>query len=249
MLNKIVLLVTILLCSSTIALAEKTIVFAVPATVPPMAFVSNDGKLEGYSVDYVKAMAEAVGFTPVFKNIPWGGIFAGLVAGEYDAICGAVSITEKRQQVVDFSDPYFEAWQALAVPQNSSVNSSTKTLSDLKGHKVGGKLGSTGFFTIQNTPGIEAQGFQEISILMEALNSGQVAAIVYDQPQVAHYIKTQYRGSLKIASMVDTGNKDFYGIAVKKENSEILDLLNKGIKAVKDSGKDKGINQKWLDLN
>ena len=207
-----------------------------------MAFVSDDGKLDGYSADYVKAMAEAVGFTPVFKNIPWSGIFAGLVSGKYDAICGAVSITEKRQQVVDFSKPYFEAWQALAVPRNSSA----KTLSDLKGHKVGGKLGSTGFFTIQNTPGIEAQGFEEISVLMEALNSGQVAAIVYDQPQVSHYIKTQYQGSLKIASMVDTGKKDFFGIAVKKENPEILNLLNKGIKAVTDSGKDKEINKKWL---
>jgi len=245
MFNKCIVVLAMLLCSSTFAYAEKTIVFAVPASVPPMAFVNEDGILSGYSIDYVKAMAEAAGFTPVFENTPWSGIFAGLVSGKYDAICGAVSITEKRQQVVDFSAPYFNAWQALAVSKNSGATA----LIDLKGEKVGGKLGSTGYFVIQNTPDIQAEGFAEISLLMEALNSGQVAGIVYDQPQVSHFIKTQYQNSLKIASKVDTGKEDLYGIAVKKGNSELLDLLNKGIKAVQVNGRDKQINQKWLENN
>lgn len=245
MFNKCIIMLAVLLCSGTFAFAEKTFVFAVPASVPPMAFVNDDGQLTGYSVDYVKAMAEAAGFTPVFEKTPWSGIFAGLVSGKYDAICGAVSITEKRKQVVDFSAPYFSTWQALAVPQDSTVTA----LSELKGEKVGGKLGSTGFFVIQNTPDIIAEGFAEISSLMEALNDGQVAGIVYDQPQISHYIKTQYRNSLKIASMVDTGKEEYYGIAVKKGNSELLDLLNKGIKAVENNGEDKKVNKKWLESN
>ncbi len=245
MFNKILLALAILLFSSNSVLAQKTIVFAVPATVPPMAFIAEDGQLAGYSVDYVKAMAEAAGFTPVLKNVPWSGIFAGLVGGKYDAIIGAVSITEKRKKVVAFSEPYFHAWQALAVPRKSSV----KNLGDLKGEQVGGKLGSTGFFVIKNTPGIKYEGYAEVSLLMEALNTGHVAAIVYDHPQVSHYIKTLYPDTLKITSMVDTANKDDYGIAVKKGNSEVLELLNKGIQAVQDSSLDKKIDQKWLGNN
>jgi len=230
------------LCFSCSAFAGKSIVVAVPAAIPPMAFVGDDGQLDGYSVEYIKAVAEAAGFEVVLKNIPWSGIFAALVRGEFDAICGAVSITEKRKKVVDFTAPYFEVWHVLAV----RIDSDTKSLAELKGKKVGGKLGSTSLQALHDVEGIELVSYAEVSLLLEALKEKQVEAIVYDAPMVHYYIEKQYKDTLKITAVVDNKKKDALGIAVKKGNSEVLNLLNKGMAAVKGSAAENEIRKKWL---
>jgi polar amino acid transport system substrate-binding protein len=240
--KKIVLVFLVLFCFSGSAFAGRSIVVAVPAAIPPMAFVGDDGQLTGYSVEYIKAVAEAADFEVVLKNIPWSGIFAGLVRGEFDAICGAVSITEKRKKVVDFTKPYFEVWHALAVRTDSDA----KSLADLKGKRVGGKIGSTSFQALNNVEGLEATGYAEASLLLAALKEKQVDAVVYDEVMVHYDIEKHYKDTLKITAILDSEEVDLIGIAVKKGNSEVLDLLNKGMAAVKGSDAEKEIRKKWL---
>jgi len=242
MLKKILLVLLVSVFVSSAAMAEKTITVAVPATVPPMAFVDDQGQLAGYSVDYINDVAKAAGFTVVLKNIPWSGIFAGLARGDFDAICAAVSITEDRAKVVDFTVPYFEVRHALVVPVSSDV----KSLSDLAGKKVGGKSGSIAYQALTKVSAIEAVGYDEVSVLLKAIKAVEIDGAVYDEPMVAHYIKTQYSDTLKIASFIESKKKDSYGIAVKKDNSEVLDMLNKGMKAIKGSSREKELQKKWL---
>ena len=243
MLKKILLVLLMSLFLSSSAMAGRTITVAVPATVPPMAFVDDQGQLAGYSVDYIKDVAKAAEFTVVLKDIPWSGIFAGLVRGDFDAICAAVSITANRAKVVDFTVPYLEVRHALVVPVASDV----KSLADLKGKKVGAKLGSIGYQILsKKATGIEIVGYDEVSLFMEALKSGEIDGAVYAEPMVAHYIATQYSDTLKITSLIESKKKDVYGIAVKKGNSEVLDLLNKGMKAMKDSSREQELQKKWL---
>ncbi len=240
--KKSALVLIVLLCFSSSAFAGRSIVVAVPASIPPMAFVGDDGELAGYSVDYIKAVAKAAGFEVVLKNIAWSGIFAGLFRGEFDAICGAVSITDKRKKVVDFTDKYFDVWHALAVRKDSSV----KSLAELKGKRVGGKLGSIGFQALKNVEGIEPVAYEEVGLLLEALKEKQVEAIVYAELMVHYYIEKQYKDTLKIAAIVNSEEKDHLGIAVKKGNSELVDLLNKGMAVVKGSPVEKEMKKKWL---
>ncbi len=242
MLKKILLVLLMSVFVSSSAMAEKTITVAVPATVPPMAFVDDQGQLAGYSVDYINDVAKAAGFTVVLKNIPWSGIFAGLVRGDYDAICAAVSITENRAKVVDFTLPYFEVRHAIVVPVASDV----KSLTDLAGKKVGGKLGSIGYQALTQVSAIEPVGYDEVTLFMEALKVGEIDGAVYAEPMVAYYIKSQYSDTLKIASFIESEKKDIYGIAVKKGDSELLDMLNKGMKAMQGSSREKELQKKWL---
>lgn len=242
MFKKQIMILVILLSLAGSAFAQKSIVVAVPAAIPPMAFVGEDGKLTGYSVDYIKAVAEAGGFAVELKNIPWSGIFASLVKGEFDAICGAVSITEKRKKVVDFTQPYFELWPSLAVRQDSSVTS----LAELKGKRVGGKIGSTTFQALTEKAGVEAVSYRSVKLLLDALKAKEVEGIVYDEVMVHYYIEKEYKDSLKIASLIQTEKEDLLGIAVKKGNSEVLDLLNKGMTAIKGSDTEQAIRKKWL---
>ncbi|MEN8190961.1 MAG: basic amino acid ABC transporter substrate-binding protein [Thermodesulfobacteriota bacterium] len=242
MIKKLILTILLLLAFSGQCLAEKKIVFAVDATWPPMEFLDHDKKLVGFSTDYMTAAAKAAGFTAVFKNVAWDGIFAGLASGKYDAICSSVSITDKRKKAMDFSTPYFKVRQALIVPKASTA----KSLEDLKGQKVGGQIGTTGYFAIKAVKGVKPKSYDEVGLAMEDLNVGRIAAVVCDDPVAANYAMDKYKDTLKIAAVIESGDVEYYGIAIKKGNKEVLDLVNKGIEAVKKSGYDKELNKKWI---
>lgn len=224
------------------AWAEKTIVFATDATWPPMEFVDANKNIVGYSIDFLTAAGKEAGFKPIFKNTAWDGIFAGLAAGKYDSISSSVSITEERQKKMDFSEPYFVVQQALIVQKDSKVAS----LADLKGEKVGGQIGTTGYFAIKGAEGVEPKSYDEIGLAMEDLNVGRLAAVVCDDPVAANYALIKYKDTLKIAAVIATDKPEYYGFPVKKGNKEILDLINKGIQAVKAKGIEKELKKKWI---
>lgn len=242
MMKKMAMLLVVVLGLVNNAWAQKEIIFASDATWPPMEFVDANKNIVGYSIDYIKAAGELAGFTPVFKNVAWDGIFSGLAAGKYDAICSSVSITEDRKKTMDFSTPYFKVRQALIVPKTSTA----KNLSELKGQKVGGQIGTTGYFAIKAAEGVEAKSYDEVGLAMEDLNVGRIAAVVCDDPVAVQYAMNQYKDTLKIAAIIETGEAEFYGIAVNKGNKEKLELINKGIEAVIASGKDKELQKKWM---
>ncbi|WP_028585736.1 basic amino acid ABC transporter substrate-binding protein [Desulfogranum mediterraneum] len=242
MLKKVLLA---LLCAAVFAnpaWAKKTIVFATDATWPPMEFVNADKQVVGYAIDFMTAAGKEAGFTPVFKNTAWDGIFAGLAAGKYDAIVSSVSITPERQRAMSFSAPYFTVRQALIVNKNSAATS----LADLKGKKVGGQIGTTGYFAIKAAEGVQAKSYDEIGLAMEDLNVGRIAAVVCDDPVAANYALMQYKDNLKISAIIETGKVESYGVPVKKGSEELLELINRGIAAVKAKGIDLELKKKWI---
>ncbi|MBU1232818.1 MAG: transporter substrate-binding domain-containing protein, partial [Proteobacteria bacterium] len=81
---------------------------------------------------------------------------------------------------------------------------------------------------------------------MEDLSVGRIAAVVCDDPVAANYAMDQYKGTLKIATVIETGEVEHYGIAVQKGNTEILDLINKGIESVSKTDYVKEMQQKWI---
>ncbi|MFZ5812453.1 MAG: basic amino acid ABC transporter substrate-binding protein [Thermodesulfobacteriota bacterium] len=221
----------------------RDIVFATDATWPPMEFVGPDKEITGFAVDYMKAAGKEAGFNPVFKAVAWDGIFAGLDAGNYDAICSSVSITDERKNAMDFSIPYFKVRQALVVPKASTA----KTIDDMKGKTLGAQISTTGHFAIKKVEGVKDKSYDEVGLAFEDLFNGRIDGVVCDDPVAAQYAlqNEKYKDALKIASIIEAGD-EFYGIAMKKGNKEVLDLVNKGIKAVQDKGVDKEIQKKWI---
>lgn len=245
MLRKVLLTCAAVLMTANMAMAEeKTIVFAHDATWPPMEFVDINKNVVGLAVDYTDAIAKEAGFKVVHRNVAWDGIFAGLAAGKYDAIASSVTITEERKNAMDFTEPYFEVKQAVVVPKESTATS----LNDFKGMTLGAQIGTTGFFAIKGTEGVTPKPYDEIGLAMEDLYNGRIAGAVCDDPVAANYAlqQEQYAKTLKIAFIVSSPTPEYYGIAVQKGNKELLDLLNKGIAAVKAKGIDKEIHAKWV---
>ena len=226
--------------------AKKTIVVATDSTWPPMEFVNEQKQIVGYDIDLMNAVAQAAGFAVEFKSAAWDGIFAGIAADKYDAIISSVTITDERKKEMDFSIPYINAGQILVVP---SATTGVEKLTDLAGKTVGAQIGTTGAFEIdkvKDSSNIEEKTYDEVGLAFADLVTGRIDAVVCDTPVAAQYAlqSKDYKGKLKIVGQQFT--EEFYGVAVKKGNKKVLDLINAGLKKVLDAGENKAIEAKWL---
>jgi polar amino acid transport system substrate-binding protein len=222
----------------------KKLVIATDATWPPMEYVDEYTKeIVGFDIDFMKAVADAGGFGVEFKSTAWDGIFAGLATDKYDAIISSVTITEERKKEMDFSKPYVNAGQLLVVQKNLK---GVAALADLKGKTAGAQIGTTGAFEIEKVKGVTLKSYDEIGLAFEDLVNGRIAAVVCDTPVAANYaLQNQtYKGKLKIAGAAFT--QEFYGVVVKKGNTQVLDMINAGIDKVLDTKKYDELKKKWL---
>ena len=222
------------------------ITIASDATFPPMEMVDANKNIVGFDIDMINAAAKAGGFTAEVRNTAWDGIFAGLENGKYDAVLSSVTITDERKKTMDFSLPYINAGQILTVRADEG---NVTTLADLKGKKVGAQIGTTGAFEIdkvKDADKITEKTYDEIGLAFEDLSNGRIDGVVVDNPTAASYAlqNDKYKGKLKTVGTVFT--EEYYGIAVKKGNQKVLDLINAGLKKVLDAGANKAIEDKWL---
>ena len=126
--------------------AQKKVVVASDATWPPMEYVDENKNIVGFDIDLMKAIAKEGGFEVEIRNVAWDGIFAGLAAGEYDAIISSVTITPERQEKYDFSEPYINAGQIVVAAADSDI---TGPDASLKGKTVAAQIGTTGAMAIE----------------------------------------------------------------------------------------------------
>ena len=235
-------LVTVPPALAAAAVAARTVTVATDATWPPMEMVDASKQIVGFDVDYLKAVAKEAGFSVAFKNTAWDGIFAGLAAGRYDVIASSVTITDERKKQYDFSDPYINIGQILVVPKAETG----KALAGLKGKKAGAQIGTTGSFEIKKVEGVELKTYDEIGLAFEDMAAGRISGVVCDEPTAAHYAlqRAEYKAKFKIVG--ETFTQESYGFVVQKGNKELVELLNKGIKAVKAKRIDEQFRKKWL---
>lgn len=222
----------------------RDVVFAVDATYPPMEMVDADKNIIGFGPEIVMAIGKAAGFNPILKNTAWDGIFAGLSAGKYDAIASSVSITEERKQSMDFTDPYFEVKQGVITAKGANITS----VADLAGKTIASQIGTTGYFVCQKIEGAKAKSYDEIGLAVEDLYNGRLDAVIADDAVASDYAlqNEQYAQKLTLAFLIAPESPEYLGFAVKKGNTEIAELINKGLAAIKASGEYDTIYAKWF---
>ena len=212
----------------------KVYVVGTDAAYAPFESQNEKGEIVGFDIDVVKAVAQKAGIEVKFVNTPWEGIFNALNQGDRDLLVSAVTITDERKQTMDFSAPYFDAAQLIAVKQNSKV----AKFDDLKKLKVGVQTGTTGDEVVTKLLGknsTNVKRFESTPLALKELESGGVDAVVADNGVIVHYIANNPGGKFKTVA-----DKAFvpeqYGIVVKKGNAELLGKIDKGLAAIKGDG-------------
>jgi polar amino acid transport system substrate-binding protein len=226
------------------AAEERTLIVVQDATWPPMEFVDSDKNIVGYSVDYLDAVAKEAGFKFIHKNMEWEGIFAELAAGKCDVLASSITITEDRKKSMDFSTPYAEVKQAVIVRKDSSIFNEA----DLQGKTIGAQISTTGFFAAEKIPKSTSKSYDILGLAIEDLANGRIDAVICDNPVAADYAlkKEEYAKALKIACIIKDADIEEYGFAVRKGDTATLELLNKGIAAVKEKGIETELMNKWF---
>jgi polar amino acid transport system substrate-binding protein len=212
----------------------KAVVVGTDAAYAPFESQNEKGEIVGFDIDIVKAVAAKAGLEVKFVNTPWEGIFNALAQGDRDMVVSAVTITDERRQTMDFSDPYFDAQQLIAVRNDSKVAS----FADLKKLKVGVQTGTTGDEAVTKLLGKTSTAikrFESTPLALKELESGGVDAVVADNGVVIHYVANNPGGKFKTVA-----DKEFvpeqYGMAIKKGNAELLAKINKGLADIKADG-------------
>jgi polar amino acid transport system substrate-binding protein len=202
----------------------------------PMEFEATDTKTPsgytGFDIDLAQQIADGAGRTLKVKVTTFDGIFAAMDAGNCDAVVSSVTITDERKANMDFTDPYFDSDQSLLVLKDKAET--YKTLADLGGKKIGVQSGTTGEeYTKKNTPaGATITALPGAADLFAAIDAGTIDAIVQDYPINAY--RATKKDNVSLSEKIPTGEQ--YGIAVKKGNTEILEIFNSGLAAAKDDG-------------
>jgi polar amino acid transport system substrate-binding protein len=155
-----------------------------------------------------------------------------------------VSITEERKNAMDFSDPYFEVKQGVVVRDGSPI----KTEADLAGKTIGAQIGTTGYFAAMRIAGNNAKSYDEVGLAITDLANGRLDAVIADDAVAADYALTNpdFSKNLNLAFLIEPDEPEYLGFAVKKGDTETLELINSALAAVKASGEYDQIFKKWF---
>ncbi|MEW2257771.1 transporter substrate-binding domain-containing protein [Streptomyces sp. NPDC047869] len=210
---------------------------------PPFQSEVN-GKVQGFDVDLVDLVAKNLGVKQQILDTPFENFKTGafLNSGQCDLAAAGMTITAERKKNVDFSDPYFEATQAVLVDRSSGVNS----LEDVKakGKKLGAQAQTTGEDYVKGK-GYDPISFESSDAVLNGLRTGQVQAVVIDYPVVQGWLKDKANADkFKVVGNLKTGEQ--YGFTVKKGNTELREALNKAIADAKADGTYKKLYEKWI---
>lgn len=210
-------------------------------TYPPFVSEKN-GELVGFDVALIKKIGEVEGFEVEMSIMQYDGLIPALKAGQLDVVVGAISITDKRMESINFSNAYYESGLSiLAKPESGITN-----FEDLKDKLIGIQKGTSSYnYMISN--GIKDQNikqYADISTAYSSLENAGVDAILYDNPSNINYI-TEQKSEAKIVGDILAG--EFYGITVNKDQEEILKKINDGLAKIQENGEYEKLFDEYLN--
>ncbi|MGW0765140.1 basic amino acid ABC transporter substrate-binding protein [Streptomyces sp. NPDC002676] len=210
---------------------------------PPFQSEIN-GKVQGFDVSLIDLVAKNLGVKQEIVDTPFENFKTGafLNSGQCDLAAAGMTITPERKKNVDFSDPYFEATQAVLVDKSSGINS----LADVKakGKKLGAQAQTTGEDYVKGK-GYDPVSFESSDAVLNGLRTGQVQAVVIDYPVVQGWLKDKANADkFKVVDNLKTGEQ--YGFTVKKGNTALREAINKALKDAKADGTYKKLYEQWI---
>ncbi|MGO4257193.1 ABC transporter substrate-binding protein [Marmoricola sp. RAF53] len=212
-------------------------------------FVDNDpSNGKGFESAVAYAVADKLGFDKsnvVWTKVPFNNSYAP-GPKKFDFDINQISITPERAKVVDFSDGYYSAAQAVIVLDKDNVEAGS--LDDLKDLKLGAQTGTTSLTAIreQIKPTQDPVVFTNTNVAKQALLNGQVDAIVADLPTAFYITAAEIEGSSILGQFQPTtGTQEEFGLLLQK-GSALTPCVNEALGKMKDDGTLADLEKQWL---
>jgi polar amino acid transport system substrate-binding protein len=229
---------------------EGPVVIGSDIPYPPFEYRTESGDLTGFDVDIAKAVfEEEMGLGYEFKQTGFDTIIPSLKNDNFRVIMSAMTINDERAQEVDFSDPYFTAYQTVAILDNGNITE----LDDLKGKTVAVQKGTTGEGAAEGLKedfdgDLTIDSYDQITGAFNALLNNQASAVINDNTVNAKYVNEQddvvfLEGDGEAAEGDEnappylTLTVEEYGIAFRQDDDEFRKQVNEALAAIEESGR------------
>lgn len=216
--------------------------FASSGLYPPFNYSDND-KLVGFDIEIGNAIAEELGKTPKAVTNPWQTIIAALQANKFDAIIGSMAITDERLKEVNFTVPYYESGAQVFVKED---NDDIKSENDLKGKKIGVVVSSTFESTAKEYTDEVSTYDSDVTALQDLLVKGRLDAVITERLVGMYAIN---KNDLKIKLMGEPLYLEQIGIAISKEDDQLVEDINKALETLVENGTYAEISEKYFGVD
>ena len=218
--------------------AEKPLYVGTNAEFQPFEYL-EDGKIVGFDVELMEAIAKTMGKTVEWKNISFDGLLPALQAKKLDVIIAGMTATEERMKFVNFSEAYYTSNQMILINKENPV---VESFEGLAGHNVGVILGYTGDIAVSALENVKVQRYNGAGEAIMALKAKKVDAVVLDSEPAKNYAKQNPELGLINTDVA----KEEYAIAVGKDNKALADEIDKALKVLKEDGTYDTLIQKYF---
>ncbi len=215
--------------------AQETYTAGVEASFPPWAYV-EDGEFKGIAIDAMRAIAEDQDIDVEFTDLPWPSLIPALAKGRIDLLVTGLNVTEERNEVLDFSIPWWENNDEVLVPVDSDKNVVTALCC---GATVGAQGGATQFQWLQENLGdneavdLTIRAYEDYIVAMEDMAAGRLDSVVTSTDTAEEFIANDR--PIKIVGTIRQNQPQ--ALAVQKgDPKELLAKLNRGIMNIYESG-------------
>ena len=224
---------------------EKKLIIATNAEFEPFESLDSDNNPVGFDIDLMNAIGKKLGYKIQFENMEFDGVVAAVNSGSCDAAISGLTINAKRKKSVNFSDAYYSGAAQILIVAADDTHYTGTTKKDLdkqlENQAIGVCSGYTGHsyakgdkeWGFEGIKGADIKIYENVSLAIADIKNGTINAIIMDD-SVAKEAVSQNSEDVKAIDVPLTVEE--YGIAVSKNNDELLKEINKALKDLEDDG-------------
>ena len=226
--------------------AAGEIVMFTNAEFPPFEYRDDSNEIAGVDVEIAQEIAKDIGVKLVVEDVNFDSIVASIQSGKAAFGAAGMTVTEEREQQVDFSLKYVSSKQFVILPEGATL----ETIEDLNGKTIGVQSGTTGDFIVTDAiegtedadpiiPDSEVKGYTSAILAAQDLLSGRLDAVVIDRLPAENIAAANTDAGLTTVELMYVDGSDTteeYAICVQKGNTELLDSINATLQRLIDEG-------------
>lgn len=212
-------------------LADGVLNVGTNAEFPPFEYVDDNGEPDGFDIALIKAIGEKLGVEVQVENMEFDALVAS-IGRKIDVAIAGMTITEERQETVDFSNPYYMAVQYVILPEGSEI----ATEKDLEGKAIGVQLGTTGDFIAEEIADADVSQYNKALDAVNDLVNGRLDCVIVDK-NPALVFASRFEGQI---TAVDGDQFNFepeeYAISLPKGDTALAEAINAALKEIMEDG-------------
>ena len=215
------------------------LIMSTNAAFPPYEMTTDSGEFEGIDIETAQAIADKLGLELQIDDMDFDAALLAVQQCKADMVMAGVTVTDERQNVMDFTDSYATGIQSIIVKEDSDIAS----VDDLAGKKIGTQRGTTGYLYCSDDFGDEnVVAYDNGLTAVQMLNNGQVDCVVIDNAPAKEFIAANPGLKLLDTAYVE----ESYAIGVGKGNTELKDAINTALEELKADGTLQAIVDKYI---